>query len=66
MIVIAVLLLPALGLVLFAMDHCEDWIVRKGPEKPRHAARAQHLRLVDGVDRPGDSAEPATRRLDAA
>ncbi|MGV9291413.1 hypothetical protein [Streptomyces sp. NPDC003719] len=46
MVVVAVLLLPALGLLLFTMTWLEDRIFRD-TEPARHARR-RHLRLIPG------------------
>ncbi|MGC9501757.1 hypothetical protein [Streptomyces sp. WG7] len=46
MVVVAVLLLPALGLLLFTMTYLEDRLFGD-PGPPRHARR-RHLRLVPG------------------
>ncbi|MEU4654079.1 hypothetical protein AB0G32_09065 [Streptomyces sp. NPDC023723] len=50
MIVVAVLLLPALGLVLFGMDRLEDRLFGppRQPSPVRHGRR-RHLRLVGGT-----------------
>ncbi|WP_329035010.1 hypothetical protein OHT61_03725 [Streptomyces sp. NBC_00178] len=45
MIAVALLLLPALGLLLYGMDRFEDRVFRRPPA--RHAA-GRHLRLVGG------------------
>ncbi|MEU6367035.1 hypothetical protein ABZ876_15200 [Streptomyces sp. NPDC046931] len=66
MIAVAVLLLPVLGLVLFAMDRLEDRLFGR-PSGARHA-RGRHLRLIGGTSverRPGESSgtgRPATGR----
>ncbi|MEU9542631.1 hypothetical protein [Streptomyces mirabilis] len=46
MIVIAVLLLPLLGLLLYGMDRVEDRLTARPPE-PRHAG-GRRLRLILG------------------
>ncbi|MGW5784564.1 hypothetical protein [Streptomyces sp. BK208] len=46
MVVVAVLLLPGLGLLLFTMTYLEDRLLRD-PGPPRHARRG-HLRLLPG------------------
>ncbi|GHJ99632.1 hypothetical protein SY2F82_14300 [Streptomyces sp. Y2F8-2] len=47
MIVIAVSVLPTLGLLLLVMDRVEDWL--SGPSSiPGHARRRRHLRLIPG------------------
>ncbi|MFJ5776989.1 hypothetical protein [Streptomyces sp. NPDC093094] len=64
MIIVAVLLLPVLGLLLYGMDRMEDglYVRRRGG---RHA-RARHLRLVRGEGRPTFGRRPAGRHADAA
>ncbi|MET7275836.1 hypothetical protein ABZS59_32455 [Streptomyces flaveolus] len=47
MVIVAVLLLPGLGLLLFTMTWLEDRIFRD-TEPARHARRKRHLRLVPG------------------
>lgn len=69
MMVIAVLVLPALGLTLLLMDRVENWM--SGPSAtPRHAGARRHLRLIPG-GRPSSSASRAAhasgaRHRDAA
>ncbi|MFI8002934.1 hypothetical protein [Streptomyces sp. NPDC086010] len=46
MIAVALLLLPALGLLLYGMDRFEERLFRRPPA--RHAA-GRHLRLVGGA-----------------
>ncbi|MER6366843.1 hypothetical protein ACFWBS_43755 [Streptomyces mirabilis] len=46
MIVVAVLLLPLLGLLLYGMDRVEDRLTARPPE-PRHAG-GRRLRLIPG------------------
>ncbi|GGZ68001.1 hypothetical protein GCM10010389_01520 [Streptomyces echinoruber] len=72
-VLIASLLLPVAGLLLFGMDHIEDRLF-SGPSSPRassprHARARRHLRLIRG----GGAGAPARpeagsreRRLDAA
>ncbi|MEW2510402.1 hypothetical protein [Streptomyces sp. NPDC046870] len=46
MVIVACLLLPFVGLLLYGMDRVEDWLTRSsGP--PRHAG-ARRLRLIAG------------------
>ncbi|MEU0031584.1 hypothetical protein [Streptomyces sp. NPDC006335] len=47
MIAVAVSLLPALGMLLYAMDRIEDRLSARS-STPRHARR-RHLRLVRGT-----------------
>ncbi|MDG9709570.1 MULTISPECIES: hypothetical protein [Streptomyces] len=63
MIAVAVLLLPALGLLLYGMDRIEDWL----PGRPRAArhARGRHLRLVHSTSRP-QGADRSPRYRDVA
>ncbi|MET7325841.1 hypothetical protein [Streptomyces sp. NPDC005549] len=49
MVTVAVLLLPGLGLLLFAMTRLEDRLFGD-PAPPRHARR-RHLRLLPGGGR---------------
>ncbi|MFG3023560.1 hypothetical protein ACGFZQ_34295 [Streptomyces sp. NPDC048254] len=57
MIVVAVLLLPALGVLLYAMDRVEDRLSARAPAA-RHA-RGRHLRLVPDVDPSAAERSPA-------
>ncbi|MFH9086733.1 MULTISPECIES: hypothetical protein [unclassified Streptomyces] len=54
MVIVACLLLPFVGLLLYGMDRVEDWLTRS-PEPPRHAG-ARRLRVI-----PGGRQGPATR-----
>lgn len=66
-IAVAVLLLPALGVLLYAMDRLEDRLSAR-PPTARHA-RGRHLRLVHNADPAAterSAAEPSARRRDAA
>ncbi|RSS04945.1 hypothetical protein EF913_09375, partial [Streptomyces sp. WAC04189] len=56
MVIVAVLLLPVLGLLLFTMTYLEDRLLGD-PEPPRHARR-RHLRLIPG----GRGAAPGAGR----
>jgi hypothetical protein len=59
--VIAVLVLPALGLTLLLMDRVENWM--SGPSTaPRHAGARRHLRLLHG----GGQSATASRAAHAA
>ncbi|WP_327121152.1 hypothetical protein OG206_28745 [Streptomyces sp. NBC_01341] len=62
MIAVALLLLPALGLLLYGMDRVEELLFRRPPAR-RHAA-GRHLRLVggDGGLRPRSPAVPGPGR----
>ncbi|MFJ1807187.1 MULTISPECIES: hypothetical protein [unclassified Streptomyces] len=46
MLWIAVLLLPLLSVLLAVMDRVEERLLAPAQDKPRHAARGRHLRLV--------------------
>ncbi|MFD5876259.1 hypothetical protein [Streptomyces sp. NPDC060322] len=65
MIAVAVLIVPALALLLYGMDRFEDRLF--GRPTARHA-RGRHLRLVDGTGDTGDAVERRRRghRPDAA
>ena len=68
-IAVAVSLLPALGMLLYAMDRLEDRL-SAGSSTPRHARR-RHLRLIRGTapartergpaERSGSGTSPAER-----
>ncbi|MFB7508327.1 hypothetical protein [Streptomyces broussonetiae] len=60
MIVIAVLLLPALGLLLLVMDRFEDWLPVTS-FSPRHARVRRHLRLI-----PGEASNSPSQSADGA
>ncbi|MFC8867398.1 hypothetical protein ACFUAC_07065 [Streptomyces sp. NPDC057148] len=60
MVTVAVLLLPGLGLLLFAMTYLEDRLFGD-PEPPRNARR-RHLRLLPG----GRGEAPGARRPEEA
>ncbi|WP_405448588.1 hypothetical protein OG350_20275 [Streptomyces achromogenes] len=69
MAIVASLLLPALGLLLFGMDRVEDWLTRS-PRPPRrtgarHGA-ARHLRLIRGGGRAAATAARTGRRSSEA
>ncbi|MFE2060657.1 hypothetical protein [Streptomyces sp. NPDC059446] len=55
MIAVAVLIVPALALMLYGMDRIEDRLF--GGPRARHA-RGRHLRLVDGT---GDTLRESPR-----
>ncbi|MEU3937120.1 hypothetical protein AB0E85_34565 [Streptomyces sp. NPDC029044] len=59
MIAVAVLLLPALGVLLFVMDRVEERLSAR-PSAPRHA-RKRHLRLVHDAGAPRTGRLPARR-----
>ncbi|MDT3396848.1 hypothetical protein RKE29_09360 [Streptomyces sp. B1866] len=63
-IVVAALLLPALGLVLYGMDRIEDWLTNTS-QTPRHARARRHLRLIPGGARFA-ARDPRRKRTDAA
>ncbi|MFF9023755.1 hypothetical protein [Streptomyces eurythermus] len=65
MAIVACLLLPVVGLLLYGMDRVEDWLTRP-PRPPRHGA-ARHLRLIRGGGQAaGTRARTARRSADAA
>ncbi|MGV9625424.1 hypothetical protein [Streptomyces sp. NPDC003487] len=66
MIAVAVMLLPVLGLLLYGMDRCEDWLHGQ-PRVARHA-RSRHLRLVHSTSQSSAGRRSAgrPRHLDAA
>jgi len=66
-IVVAVLLLPVLGVLLYAMDHIENRL-SAGPRTPRHARR-RHLWLVHDAGASAVESSPAgptAQHIDAA
>ncbi|MFH9403544.1 hypothetical protein [Streptomyces sp. NPDC017638] len=65
MVVVACLLLPIAGLLLYGMDRVEDWLTRS-PRRARHAA-AGRLRVIRGGGRKaGSPARDGRRSADAA
>ncbi|MFF0666659.1 hypothetical protein ACFYVE_00475 [Streptomyces tendae] len=62
MVTVAVLLLPALGLLLFTMTYLEDRLFGD-PDPPRHARR-RHLRLLPGGGSGADREAGAGRTSD--
>ncbi|MEV0241584.1 hypothetical protein AB0I06_16855 [Streptomyces sp. NPDC050674] len=67
MIIVAVLLLPAIGVLLYVMDRVEDHL-SAGPSTARHA-RKRHLRLVHNTGPAGTGrgrARHSARRGEAA
>ncbi|WP_193783344.1 hypothetical protein [Streptomyces sp. E5N91] len=62
MVTVAVLLLPALGLLLFTMTYLEDRLFGD-PDPPRHARR-RHLRLLPGGGGGADRRTGAGRASD--
>ncbi|WP_181796571.1 hypothetical protein [Streptomyces sp. WELS2] len=70
MAIVACLLLPVVGLLLYGMDRVEDWLTR-APRPPRRAgarhAAARHLRLIrGGGQEAGATAHSGGRSSDAA
>ncbi|MER6222619.1 hypothetical protein ACWCYL_34150 [Streptomyces sp. 900105755] len=63
MVVTAVLLLPALGLLLLAMDRFEDWLPADSAS-PRNARERRRLQLIpgDGSGSPSPAAAGASGR----
>ncbi|MFJ6729963.1 MULTISPECIES: hypothetical protein [unclassified Streptomyces] len=45
----AVLLLPSLTVLLVLMDRMEEGLSAPAADRPRHAGRRRHLRLVRGI-----------------
>ncbi|GGS40013.1 hypothetical protein AB0E75_14840 [Streptomyces griseoviridis] len=69
MIVVAVLLLPLLGLLLYGMDRLEDRLFgRPSAPSPARHGRRRHLRLIGGTAAGRRHRRPAaaSRRADAA
>lgn len=65
MLVVALLLLPAMGLLIIAMDRIEDRL--NGEAWPRTDRRVRHLRLVRGEGHAGrHRASAAEQHSDAA
>ncbi|GAA2504930.1 hypothetical protein GCM10010276_56200 [Streptomyces longisporus] len=64
MIVVAVLLLPMLGLLLYGMDRLEDRLL--GEPRETRPARVHRLRLVHGVSPSSADRRTAGRHADAA
>lgn len=64
MVVVAVLLLPMLGLLLYGMDRLEESLFGKLPKA--HPARGHRLRLVHDASRPLTDRGTAGRDADAA
>ncbi|MET7358197.1 hypothetical protein ABZS76_07060 [Streptomyces sp. NPDC005562] len=63
MLVVALLLLPVMGLLLIGMDRVEDRLNGEGsPPSGRHR---RHLRLVSSQERLGSSQERLGRRKPA-
>ncbi|MDL5199252.1 hypothetical protein [Streptomyces sp. ALI-76-A] len=65
MVIVACLLLPSVGVMLYGMILVEDWLARTS-QPPRHA-RARHLRLIQGGGQgSGAHARTGRRGADAA
>ncbi|MFJ4890321.1 MULTISPECIES: hypothetical protein [unclassified Streptomyces] len=62
-IVVALLLLPAQGALLYAMDRLEDRVLNAAPTHTARHGRARHLRLVKGA-KAGAAAPEGERRSD--
>lgn len=60
-IVVALLLLPAQGALLYAMDRLEDRVLNDAPAHPARHARSRHLRLIKGAK--ADAVIPDRTRL---
>ncbi|MEW2164899.1 hypothetical protein AB0912_18195 [Streptomyces sp. NPDC007084] len=68
---VALLLLPAQGALLYAMDRLEDRVLNEheAPARPARHARTRHLRLIKGAKAENGATERAgrgERRSDAA
>jgi hypothetical protein len=50
------MLLPLMSVLLVVMDRVEDRLFAPAPDRPRHAARKRHLRLVRGTAERGEPA----------
>ncbi|MFF0139511.1 hypothetical protein ACFYRN_24055 [Streptomyces sp. NPDC005227] len=69
MTVVALLLLPAQGALLYAMDRLEDRVLNDAPAHSARHARFQHLRLIKGAKADAAAPEPTSRgerQVDAA
>ncbi|GGV23657.1 hypothetical protein GCM10010277_03370 [Streptomyces longisporoflavus] len=65
MLVVALLLLPAMGFLMIAMDRIEDLL--NGEARRRTGRHAHHLRLIHGGARTGQHRATASgRRKEAA
>ena len=64
MIVVAVLLLPMLGLLLYEMDRLEERLFGKPPEA--RPARGHRLRLIHGASPSSADRRATGRHADAA
>ncbi|MGV9556916.1 hypothetical protein [Streptomyces sp. NPDC003401] len=63
MLWVAVLLLPALSVLLVVMDRVEDRMPARARPGRRHAGRRRHLHLVRGASRgPGPAAHKGARK----
>ncbi|MFF4400991.1 hypothetical protein [Streptomyces sp. NPDC001480] len=59
-VIVAVLLLPLLAALLVVMDRVEERLLTSAPDRPRHAGRRRHLRLVRGDRRSGPAEHART------
>ncbi|MFG2308664.1 hypothetical protein ACGFS9_08230 [Streptomyces sp. NPDC048566] len=68
MTVVALLLLPAQGVLLYAMDRLEDRFLtaQDPPGRPARHARPRHLRLVRGAASDTSGSGAGERRAEAA
>lgn len=65
MLVVALMLLPVMGLLIIAMDRIEDRM--NGEARPRTDRRVRHLRLIHGEGHTGrHRASAAAQHSDAA
>ncbi|MFD6922596.1 hypothetical protein ACFV99_20580 [Streptomyces sp. NPDC059944] len=58
---VALLLLPAHGALLYAMDRLEDRVLNDAPAYSARHARSRHLRLIKGAE--VDAVVPERTRL---
>ncbi|WP_405724734.1 hypothetical protein OG885_01610 [Streptomyces sp. NBC_00028] len=65
MIIVAVLLMPMLGLLLYGMDRLEERLFDK-PQDARPAHGRHRLRLIHGASEPSADQRTAGRHVDAA
>ncbi|MGW6259814.1 hypothetical protein [Streptomyces sp. NPDC055085] len=63
-IVVALLLLPAQGALLYAMDRLEDRVLNAAPTPMARHGHPRHLRLVKGAKAGATAAPEGARRSD--
>ncbi|NUP18199.1 MAG: hypothetical protein HOZ81_19355 [Streptomyces sp.] len=64
MIIVAVLLIPMLGLLLYGMDRLEERLFDKPQDRPAHGRH--RLRLIHGASQSPAGRRTAGRHVDAA